>query len=413
MHSITRLNWILWRQNIAIIFLIILFLPLSSLAADLAPDMRAHLYAWCVSNPNLTPHEDFTMGVDITNEGNLGSDPTTLQAYLSSNSMISTGDTKIGREFPVSSLDPSGWENVVTSLTAPGAEGTYYVGACVAPVPDEVATANNCSEGYEITVAGDPDLTVINPSVTDTSLTQSQEYTITVTAKNIGTVPAPATSIRFYLSTDATIKTTDTRLSSDTYYGVSALGPGMINTITTDYLYAPWETGTYYVGACVNTVGGEVDFDNNCSSGVLIEVSQAMPDLIVSGIGVSIEPFPLTTGQFFNIHAMVANIGTQLSDRETTLRYYLSSNAVISTHDTELATDSLGTLDAGGNILKIASVQAPFRPLTYWVGACVDAVDNESNKNNQCSNAYLINVNKGPFPWTMYLPAITAGGIEN
>jgi len=409
MHSINITNWFIWRQIVTIISFIILLLPSFSLADDpLAPDMRAYLIPFSLSNSQLTPHEDFSMGVDIVNEGSIGSDTTTLQCYLSLNSMISTFDTKIGGEFPVSSLDPSDFESLYPSLTAPITEGTYYVGACVVPVPDELATANNCSESFQITVDGDPDLTVISPSVSNASLVTNQEYNITVTVKNIGTVPSTETSIRFFLSTNSTIELSDERLSADTYYAVSALEPGMIDQITTLQLYAPLVKGDYYVGACVNTTGGEVNFDNNCSSGVLINVDYIRPDLTINYIGATIDPYPLTTGQSFIIRATVVNIGTQMSN-STNLRYYLSSNSIISTSDTELATNTLQSITPNSGSFEVATVLAPVTPLSYWVGACVDAVNNEINTSNQCSTGYLINVTKGAFPWTMFLSAIMGG----
>ena len=49
---------------------------------------------------------------------------------------------------------------------------------------------------------------------------------------------------------------------------------------------APSEAGTYYYGACVDSVPDESDTTDNCSSSVTVTVSEPAPDLAVLGIDV-------------------------------------------------------------------------------------------------------------------------------
>ena len=74
-------------------------------------------------------------------------------------------------------------ENIMVS--APATDGTYYVGACVDAVSGESNTDNQCSSGVQITVSTPiaPDMVVIDPSVSDSTLTPGQTFTIYATAR--------------------------------------------------------------------------------------------------------------------------------------------------------------------------------------------------------------------------------------
>ena len=116
---------------------------------------------------------------------------------------------------------------------------------------------------------GSPDLIVIAPSVSDTLLTPGQMFTLNVTVRNHGNAQAAETTLTYYLSTDAAISTSDTEVGTDAVGGLAASG-------TSDKsigLNALSSAGMYYYGACVASVSGESNADNNCSGGVRVTVS--------------------------------------------------------------------------------------------------------------------------------------------
>ena len=113
-----------------------------------------------------------------------------------------------------------------------------------------------------------PDLVAGPPTVTDSTLTPGQSFTLSVTVSNRGTAPAAATTLRYYRSSDATISTSDTAAGMD---AVSALAAGASGPESIA-LTAPISAGTYYYGACVEPVSGESDTANNCSTGVRVTV---------------------------------------------------------------------------------------------------------------------------------------------
>ena len=106
---------------------------------------------------------------------------------------------------------------------------------------------------------------------------------------------------------------------------------------------------------------------------------------------VTVSDNTLTTGQSFTLNATVRNQGTG-SSVSTTLRYYQSSNATISTSDTEVDTDSVDGLSASGTSAESVSLNAPSSAGTYYYGACVASVTGESDTNNNCSDGVRVTV---------------------
>ena len=113
-----------------------------------------------------------------------------------------------------------------------------------------------------------PDLIVESPSVSDNTLTPGQSFTLKATVRNRGTARSASTTLRYYQSSDATISTSDTEVGTASVSGLSASGMGSESISLT----APSSAGTYYYGACVASVSGESNTDNNCSDGVRVTV---------------------------------------------------------------------------------------------------------------------------------------------
>ena len=146
----------------------------------------------------------------------------------------------------------------------------------------------------------------------------------------------------------------------------------------------------------MDDVTGESDTSNNCSGAVTVAVGvPPAPDLVVESPSVS-DSSPVT-GASFTLSATVRNQGSGPS-ASTTLRYYRSTDATITTGDTEVGTDAVGTLSASGTSDESATVTAPSSPGTYYYGACVDDVTGESDTSNNCSGAVTVAVGVPPAP---------------
>ena len=118
--------------------------------------------------------------------------------------------------------------------------------------------------------SGSPDLVVDSPSVSDNTLTTGQSFTLNATVRNQGTGSSASTTLRYYQSSNATISTSDTEVGTDSVNGLSASG----TSAESISLNAPSSAGTYYYGACVASVSGESNTDNNCSSAVRVTVTR-------------------------------------------------------------------------------------------------------------------------------------------
>ena len=86
----------------------------------------------------------------------------------------------------------------------------------------------------------------------------------------------------------------------------------------------------------------------------------------------------------FTLGVNVINKGSG-SSGSTTLRYYRSADSTITNGDTEVGTDAVGGLAASGRSVEGIDLTAPSAPGTYYYGACVDAVPDESDTTNNCS----------------------------
>ena len=149
-----------------------------------------------------------------------------------------------------------------------------------------------------------PDLVVGSPSASNASLDAGASFTLRATVRNGGDGRSAATTLRYYRSSNATISASDTAVGTDAVGALSASGTSAESVRLT----APSSAGTYYYGACVDTVTGESNTRNNCSSGVRITVSSR----------VSVPRHPSVTARFSTSQPTVG-------DR---VQYILNWNAV-------------------------------------------------------------------------------------
>ena len=116
--------------------------------------------------------------------------------------------------------------------------------------------------------------------------------------------------------------------------------------------------------------------------------SQA-PDLVLEAA--RIVPATVAPGETFRLYATLKNQGTAESTA-TKVRYYRSTDNVISTADTQLGSANRNPLAPNATIRRYLTVTAPTTPGTYYYGVCVDSVTNESDTANNCSAAVTLTV---------------------
>ena len=248
----------------------------------------------------------------------------------------------------------SGDESI--SLTAPDTPGTYYYGACVEAVSDESDTTNNCSSAVTVTVSS------------------GNTYGV---GDFLPGVPTSGLFIPAVVS------------------GASLSSSGGNTTITfTNGGYIGLQDGTRFT--CQSTGGCGVH-NGQVTQGTIVgeSTSVSTSDLIVDPPTVS-ESAP-AAGARFTLSATVRNQGSGAS-AFTTLRYYQSTDSTITSGDTEAGTDSVSSLGASRSGDESVSLTAPSTPGTYYYGACVDALSDESDTTNNCSAAVTVVVDAAPAP---------------
>ena len=227
-----------------------------------------------------------------------------------------------------------------------------------------------------------PDVAVATPSVSDNTLTNSQSFTLSTTVRNSGSATSAATTLRWYRSLNETItRGSDTEVGSSSIPSLSPSGSESAEITIT----APTDSGTYYYGACVDSVSDDSATTNDCSMAVSVSVSNTIivvsdgPDLVVDNLG-----FTGGSEDARQLSATVRNIGSATAGA-TTLRWYLSDDSTISTSDTEVGTDPVNSLAAAGSETVSITISTPDSEGTYYYGACVDPVSDEASAANNCS----------------------------
>ena len=297
------------------------------------------------------------------------------------------------------STDGSNWSDLVAdtnSTTASYSHTGLTTGSTrhyrVSAINSEGMGPASNTDSATTDAAPTPDLVMDTPTVSDSSPTAGESFTLSARVRNQGDGPSGSTTVRYYRSSDSTITTSDTEVGTDSVSGLSAGDSGDESVTRT----TPDTPGTYYYGACVDSVSGESDTTNNCSASVAVTVNAApAPDLVVDTPTVS-DSSP-TAGESFTLRATVRNQGDGPSG-STTLRYYRSSDSTISTGDTEVGTDSVSSLSPGGSGDESISLTAPDTPGTYYYGACVGSVSEESDTANNCSASAAVTVGAAPAP---------------
>ena len=335
------------------------------------------------------PGDTFTLSVTVRNRGNTIASSTTLGYYRSSDSIITTGDTAVETD-SVSSLEPNETSDESDSPRVPETEGVYYYGACVDSVTDETNTTNNCSTGVKITVK-DSDLIVQAPTVNDSTPDPGTSFTLSATVKNEGGERSGSTTLRYYRSTDSTISTSDAEVGTD---GVGSLNSGSTSdeSIT---LTAPSTNGTYYYGACVDSVTDESDSSNNCSSSVSITITggtQTSPDLVVESI--SADDDTVEAEDDFPLQGHRAQPG-----QRRCCRHHAALLPVDGQHYHHQRHRGQHRQrerpECFRNLSRVGKPGCSGHHGRLLLRACVDSVTGESNTANNCSSSVKVTVSSG------------------
>ena len=138
------------------------------------------------------------------------------------------------------------------------------------------------------------------------------------------------------------------------------------------------DAGAYYV-----RVHGSDSYGAAGTTGgytLRVEFAARAPDLAVESATPSAAP---AVGETFTLGVVVRNRGNAEAGT-TTVRYYRSADDAISREDEEIGTGEVAALGGGESSEHSIEVTVE-EAVSYGYGACVDAVDGESDTANNCS----------------------------
>ena len=343
------------------------------------------------SAARVSPGQHFDLTASVRNRGDGISSRGRFLFVRSLDAEITNGDTvvaatKFGRLLPSESAQAQ------VAVSAPLTLGPYYYGACVASSSGDSDESNNCSMGRRVVIGdsdGYADLVVDPPSLSGDRLRPGQSAQLTAVVGNVGDGWSSPTMLRIYLSGNYIISARDSEVQTVHIEPLDA----STSAVKTVEVVAPKSEGTYYYGACVDSVPEEEEGPgNNCSQGTQVTVTSDVggaPDLVVDRPMADRDR--VRAGETVGLIVAIRNQGD--ADAEgTILRYYLSEDAVVSSLDREVGKDRVNALAASATDKEWFALAAPDEIGTVYVGGCVDAVAGETSRSNNCSVGFPLTV---------------------
>ena len=185
------------------------------------PDLSAQLYN--MGSPTVAAGGSLTVDLYTLNLGSGASGAYTTRLYLSTDQTITTSDLLLNT-FSVpaeTAYNGSHWfdhYNYAQALPSNLAPGTYWLGA-IADYDNQIAESNESNNTYnvvQVTVpaASQPDLSAQLYNMGSPTVAAGGSLTVDLYTLNLGSGASGAYTTRLYLSTDQTITTSDTLLTT-------------------------------------------------------------------------------------------------------------------------------------------------------------------------------------------------------
>ena len=308
-----------------------------------------------------------TLSVNDTakNQGTGASTTSTTYFYLSQNLALDTADAMIGsRSVPALAVGETSSGTATVTLPDGLAAGTYYVFAKADGPGSVVETLETNNTRWASILIG-PDL-VVTALTAPSAAGAGATIAVSDTTANQGGGLAPASTTRFYLSTNYTLDAGDVALESR---AVPALDQGASSPFTTNVTVpAGTPTGTYYFMA--KSDAGDAVPESSEANNVRYVLMRIGGDLYVSALSV---PARAAAGDTIAVTDTTKNIGAGAVNASTTA-FYLSANLSLDASDVRLQPDrDVPPLAAGAySAVTTAVTLPPVAAGTWYVLANAD-----------------------------------------
>jgi subtilase family serine protease/V8-like Glu-specific endopeptidase len=310
----------------------------------------------------------------IHNYGTASSPATISGYYISTNSIISTGDRLI-YSFTTNALavGASHFHSASVRLPRDLQNGICYLGVYadrLRRVVEETETNNGL--GTRRTCRGLPDLNPTALSSSTTTLVPNQVFWIRSTIKNIGKANSSSLLSGHYFSTNSIITTGDTLLASFTTNALVVNGSQIVTTTVRAPSSLP--TGFCYLGVYADRLFRLTEIsESNNTRAIRVTCSNPTrkPDLTPTFFSVSTTNWP--AGANVTVRSTTKNIG-QATAPSSNNGYYLSTNSIITASDTLLRAFVLPSLGVNSSVTHTSTVRIPsnVRPGVCYLGVLND-----------------------------------------
>ena len=240
-------------------------------------------------------------------------------------------------------------------------------------------------------------------AVSATTIAAGGRVTIDAYNMNLGNGVSGLSTDRIYISSDATITTSDTVLATLTTSGtlatISQNGYYDHQTVSVT-LPGNLAPGTYYIGGIAD-YGNQITESNEANNTYnVVQVTVTSPQQPDLSEYVAVSAATIAAGGNVTIDAYNMNLGIGVAGLSTD-RIYISSDSTITTSDTVLATlttsSTLATVSQPGYYdHQKVSVTLPgnLAPGTYYIGGIADYANqlSESNEGNNTYNVVQVTV---------------------
>lgn len=330
----------------------------------------------------------FTGSATVSNIGPLSAGSFLVKFYLSTDSLVSMADTPLPGGAFINGLGSDNTSSITAALIIPSdvPSGTYYFGACAdtSNTVSELSESNNCVTAATQIQITRPDLVETSVSNPPSSITIGGSFSVTDIVANQGNGPANNLTIKFYLSSDNVITTSDMLLTGSR--SVASILSGQSSSGATSVTIPSVLAGTYYLGACADPGNSIVESSemNNCIASAT-QITITGPDLVetlVSG------PVSANAGGSIAITDKVCNQGTD-TNAMIVVTLYLSTDSSITASDIAIGGRQINGGLAQGRCSRVSTtvtIPTTLPPGTYYIGAIAD-IGNNITETNEANNS--------------------------
>ena len=349
---------------------------------------KANLVCGSLGTLTINSREVSVSNFEVVNIGGLEAPFSTVGFYLSTDQNITRDDIRIGETF-VSPLNPdqSSFESFSITLSPNIPNGEYFVGMVVddlGTVEETSGEDNFCSFPFpKVILTSDPIANLVCGNLGSLSVDGRNLSISDFEVINIGEIPAQASTVGFYLSSDPNITRNDLRIGEER---IGVLNPGQSQTVSFSTTVEDNLEGFFFVGMVVDDEGDVLETsgtDNFCFFPTPKFPSGTKPNLVCGNVGtlstnnssIRIENFTLR------------NLG-QTSAGPSTIGIYLSPDITITRNDLRIGESAIGSIGPNGSLELNLEANLPSEPEgSYFVGIVVDdlgTVDESSGTDNFC-----------------------------